>query len=147
MALTLGQLAVHIRASADEASVPAEVSTVLQAMKAWSDLAIDRAAPNAPEAYQDMATIVLVGYVYDRPNSPRGSQYANALLNSGALAILKPYLRRTALILDDTSPLRAAEEAISFRVDANPNDGTLSVLVLIGEDGTEYRFPQLTFRE
>ena len=139
MALTVGQLAVHIRAAADEASVPGEVAVVLGAMKAWGDLAIERAAPNATEAYRDMALIVLIGYVFDRPNAPRGSQYSNAFLNSGASSILKPFLRRTALILDDAQPIEVAQNAIPFRIE----DG--NVLVLTTEDGTEFRFPQLSF--
>ena len=146
MALTVGQLAVHIRAAADAASVPAEVSTVLGAMKAWGDLAIERAAPSAPEAYRDMALIVLVGYVYDRPNAPRGSQYSNAMLNSGASSILKPYLRRNAIILDDTVSGAAASESggATIQVVDNRNGNGKDLLVTL-EDGTQFRFPQMQY--
>ena len=147
MALSVGEIAVHIRAAADAASVPAEISLVIGAMKAWADLAIERAAPNAPEQYKDMALILLAGYVYDRPNAPRGSQYSNALLNSGAANILKPFLRRTALILDDSggSDEVATISGISniqYEEDDPARPGTL---VITTSDGRTIRLPQMRF--
>ena len=144
MAVTVNELAVHIRAAADATDVPAEIATVLAPMKAWGDLAIQRAAPNAPDAYKDMALIQVVGYTFDRPASPRGDMHANALRNSGASSILKPFLNRRATILDDASPIAVAQDAVSFQVEDSPT-GHGHVLVLRTADGTEYRFPQLEF--
>ena len=91
MALTEDSVASAIRAgrSAEEL---VEVRRIL----AYATEAIDRHAPDAPEATKDEATIKLCGYVYDMPTISAGASVAHALRNSGAGSMLTPYRVRRA---------------------------------------------------
>ena len=57
----------------------------------YSSLAVERHAPDAPDAVHNEAAIRIAGYIYDQPNAGRGLGFANAMRNSGAAAILLPY--------------------------------------------------------
>ena len=58
---------------------------------AYGTAAVEKHAPDAPDAIQNEAVIRLTSYLFDQPSVGRGAAYANALRNSGAAAILLPY--------------------------------------------------------
>ena len=63
---------------------------------AYATLAVEKHAPDAPEAAQNEAVIRLAGYVFDQPFAGRGNAYANALRNSGAESMLAPWVTHRA---------------------------------------------------
>ena len=73
-------------------------------------------APLAPVAAMDGAIIKLAGYWFDMPSAARGSGFANAMTNSGALAMLGPWVVRRAA--------GAAQEDI----DGMPNGALLAII-------------------
>ena len=63
---------------------------------------------DAPAAVVNEAVIRIAGYLYDAPNAGRGVQYADALRNGGALAVLLPYRVHRAGLSDTRSADRSA---------------------------------------
>ena len=88
MAVTLTQesLTAAIRAGTSPAE-NAEIARLL----AYATEAVQKHAPEAPSVVQNEAVIRLAAYLYDSPNAAPGSRQADALLNSQASAILKPW--------------------------------------------------------
>ena len=100
MAVTNQQLYEAIRAGAG-----APVGTALDDMNrllAYCNAAVERYASVAPEAVKDMAVIQLGQYLYDAPIAARRNA-SNALSESGVRAILAPYRRLTATLIDPVS--------------------------------------------
>ena len=58
---------------------------------AYATAAVEKHAPDAPDAVHNEAAIRIASYIYDQPHAGRGLAYANALRNSGASSILLPY--------------------------------------------------------
>ena len=81
--LSLTQLAEAIRAD--------ESDPTLARLLQVAEFMIERLAPVAPSDVQDQATIQFVGYLFDRPFTSRGKGFSNALVNSGAAALLLPW--------------------------------------------------------
>ena len=52
---------------------------------------IEQHAPGAPEAVQNEAAVLLVGYLHDRRREADYTARANVFLNSGASAVLAPW--------------------------------------------------------
>ena len=72
MALTLPELAVHARLSADPtAAVPEPYQTILTRLQATAQVQIDSWAADAPDLMQEWATLAIVAYAYDRPTAFR----------------------------------------------------------------------------
>ena len=71
----------------DTAAETSEVERLLQ----YATSAVVQHAPAAPDVAHNEAAIRVAGYLADQPNAGRGSGYADALRNSGAMAILAPY--------------------------------------------------------
>ena len=71
----------------DTAAETAEVERLL----GFAGSAVTKHAPGAPDIAHNEAAIRVAGYLADMPNAGRGSGYADALRNSGAMAILAPY--------------------------------------------------------
>lgn len=71
----------------DSAVETAQVNRLL----AYATGAVEKFAPHAPIEAKGEAVIRLAGYLFDMPYAGRGVNYANALRNSGAAAILLPY--------------------------------------------------------
>ena len=89
MALTLSELAVHARLSTDPtAAVPEPYSSILTRLQAAAVVEIDSWAEDAPEAVQDLATIAVVSYAFDRPTAYRRMAFADVFTNCGARAML-----------------------------------------------------------
>ena len=101
MAVSVADLAVHLRISADPAAtLPAAHQTVLTQLLATATALVNETAPAAPEALRDRATIQLCGYAHEMPAAPAGAGYASAMRNSGALSILKNHVKRRAMPIE-----------------------------------------------
>lgn len=100
MAVSVADLAVHLRISADPAAaLPAAHQTVLTEMLAAATARIEEIAPAAPDALKDRAVIQLCGYLNEAPAAPAGAGYAAALRNSGALHVLANHVTRRAVTI------------------------------------------------
>lgn len=69
----------------------AEETAQAERLLTYATTAVEKHAPDAPEAVQNEAVIRVAAYEYDRPTAPRGSGYASSLRNSGAASMLLPY--------------------------------------------------------
>ena len=91
-AITLAELAVHLRISADPATAPGEpYAGVLTDLMAYGVEVLAEYAPDAPVAAADMALVSLVGYIADRPTTWRRFSYSDAFRNSGCQTMLADY--------------------------------------------------------
>ena len=109
----------------------AEVTRLL----AYGLVAVEKHAPDAPDAVQNEALIRLAGYLFDQPNAGRGLSFANAFRNSGAAAILLPYRIHRAGSTGDA--VAAAQAAVGTA--SNPVVGVslgADVLSVTFADGT-----------
>ena len=97
MAVTVNQLALALRLTADSTTDPdAAITEVLTRQLGVADAYVEVFAPTAPEAIKDEATIRFAGYLYDSPSSPAGNRYTAIFQNSGASALLSPWILRRA---------------------------------------------------
>ena len=96
MALTLADIAVALRLSADGTDLPQAQQTILTRLQGVAEAYITLLAPDAPEAVQDEATIRLVAYLYDVPAAGRRDAYANGFVNSGAGSLLSQWAPQAA---------------------------------------------------
>jgi len=102
MAVTVDQLAYELRISTGDpiaADDPERVSLQRAVDAAAASVEVYKGA--APEAVQDMATLVLAKYLHDIPLGDR-TTWAFPLRNSGALAMLAPWRVHRAAALDGT---------------------------------------------
>ena len=104
MAITVAQLGDALGVPKDSAgALSTEDSAELQRLLDYATALITAEAMEAPDAYKDLATQALVGYLYDRPTSERGTGYANAWINSGAANILKRYVQRRVFTIGEVA--------------------------------------------
>ena len=102
MALSVADLAVHLRISADPAApLPAAHETVLEQLLATARQLVTEAAPDAPDALADQAVIQLCGYMHEAPTGAAGAGFAAVMRNSGALSILGNHVIRRAVIVGE----------------------------------------------
>ena len=96
MALTLTQLAAALRLG-DGTTAPTEpVAGILTRLAGVADAFLELRADGAPEAIADEAKVRFAGYLYDAPTAGRRESYANAWINSGAAALVAPWIVRRA---------------------------------------------------
>ena len=96
MAVTLEQLAAALRLG-DGENPPAEpVAGLITRLLGVSQAFVDRAAPEAPVAIADEATIRMTAYLYDAPTAAAGVRYSQAWRNSGAEALVSRWVVRRA---------------------------------------------------
>ena len=82
MAVDLIQLAAALRLG-DGVTAPTEpVVGILSRLLGVSQAFVALAAPDAPEAIADEATIRMTAYLYDAPTASSGDRYAAAWRNS-----------------------------------------------------------------
>ncbi len=80
---------------------PAEpVAGVLNRMSGAGTAIINVICPDAPDEAKDAALVQIVGYWYDK-DVTIGGRLENALVNSGARAILDPWCPREAVVIDN----------------------------------------------
>lgn len=53
---------------------------------------VEERAPAAPATVKDEAIVRLAGYAFDAPTAGRGQTFANMFVNSGAGALLAPWI-------------------------------------------------------
>ena len=130
MALTESQFRAALRIG----DAPEEIEQATR-IRGYVYIAIEKHAPDAPDAVKDEAAARLGGYLYDQPNIGRSGTFANSLRSSGAAFILLPYVQHR-LGLTDTE---LTEEAAGSGTAVNPVTSILVVagqLIVIYQDGT-----------
>ena len=87
MAVMIVDLLEAIRADANDANTKA----VTRIQNAVTEL-VERYSPDAPDSVKDQAVVQCVGYIWESPAaSPARMNFANAMQNSGANALLAPW--------------------------------------------------------
>ena len=101
MAVDLGKLAVELRISTDPDTPPDEplASVLSRALRAAQAVVDERVRDDAPEAIKDMAVVAVASYLFDRPSAAPGLRFSNAWANSGAEAMLSPWIDRRAVAI------------------------------------------------
>ena len=65
---------------------------------------VEKYAPDAPDAVKDQATVQAVGYIWEAPASaPARMNFANAMQNSGANAMLSAWREHGAGVIGGAS--------------------------------------------
>ena len=101
MGVSVKQLAVHLRVSADpNQELQEPYREIVTELHRWATAEIENRAPGATEQAKEMATIMLAGYVFDKPASAGGARYADAWTNSGASNVLRQGTTRRGVILE-----------------------------------------------
>ena len=96
MAVTLTQLAAALRLGDGENPPTEPVAGLITRLLGVSQAFVARAAPEAPVAIADEATIRMTAYLYDSPTAAAGGRYAQAWRNSGAEALVSRWVVRRA---------------------------------------------------
>ena len=90
MALTAAQLADYLGIDSPDTAQTAELEELLGA----AGEIVDQDAPDAPADIRDLAIRRFSAYVHDQPFAARGQSFSNALVNSGAGALLRRWVIR-----------------------------------------------------
>ena len=96
MALTLDQLKATLRVDLDEAGYDTE----LEALIATATAEVERYAPAAPQAVKDRAASMVAEWIHDRETGGEYRRLANALVGSGAKAMLSWWRVRLAGVVE-----------------------------------------------
>ena len=96
MAVNLIQLAAALRLGDGENPPTEPVAGLITRLLGVSQAFVARAAPEAPDAIADEATIRMTAYLYDSPTAAAGGRYAQAWRNSGAEALVSRWVVRRA---------------------------------------------------
>lgn len=110
MAVTVAELAVALRLSADGTGLSASVTAILTRLMGVGDAHVQLLIPTAPDVIQDECVIRLASYLYDAPVGRRDA-YANAWVNSGAGALASRWHQQAASGEHDT-PTTALEDRL-----------------------------------
>ena len=89
--LTVEDLRTALRLDDDPA-----VNAVLERLLKVAEATVSRYASLASCEVAQEASIRMIGYLYDMPESPSGDRFAAAFRNSGAMALLSPWKTRRA---------------------------------------------------
>ena len=96
MAVTLIQLAAALRLGDGEIAPTEPVAGIISRLLGVSQAFVALAAPDAPEAIADEATIRMTAYLYDAPTAASGDRFSAAWRNSGAEALVSRWVVRRA---------------------------------------------------
>ena len=96
MAISLVDLAAALRLGDGVADPQEPIAGILSRLRRATTEHVNKAASDAPESVKDEACIRMVGYLYDQPTTGRRDSYANAWRNSGAAALLAPWVSHRA---------------------------------------------------
>ena len=96
MAVTVEDLAVAIRLSADGTGLATGQTNILTRLLGVANAFIALLAPDAPDAIKDEAVVRMAGYLYDVPPAGRRDVFANSFVNSGAGALLSRWAPKAA---------------------------------------------------
>ena len=93
-------LAAELRLG-DGATAPIEpVLGILTRHLAAATAIVEKWAPAAPDAVQNLATVRLCGYWYDQPLATANLSFNNALVNSGAAAAMRDWRVAPSAVID-----------------------------------------------
>ena len=106
MAVSVKELAVALRVSADGDDLPQGQQIILMRLKGTAEAHVNLNAAGAPNYVKDEAVIRMAGYLYDSPPAARRDSYANAYVNSGAGALLLPWTTQRAAVSAESRPAR-----------------------------------------
>ena len=95
MAVTVDDLAVALRLSADGTGLSDAQTTILTRLLGVGESHVGLLIPTAPDAIQEECTVRLAAYLYDAPVGRRDA-YANAWVNSGAGALASRWHQQAA---------------------------------------------------
>ena len=96
MAVTVEELAVALRLSADGTGLAAAQTAILGRLLGVAEAHVMLMIPTAPHAVQDEAIVRMSSYLYDSPPGAQGTGYANAWANSGAGALASRWRQQAA---------------------------------------------------
>ena len=96
MAVDLIQLAAALRLGDGEIAPTEPVAGLLSRLLGVSQAFVAIAAPDAPEAIADEATIRMTATLYDSPTAAAGDRYASSWRNSGAEHLVSRWVVRRA---------------------------------------------------
>ena len=96
--ITIYELAAALRVSVSPDSLAEPELTIIARLGAVAESLVELHAPNAPEVVKAEAMIRIAGYLYDSPSAGAMQRYANAWANSGAAALLNPWVERRAIL-------------------------------------------------
>ena len=109
MAVTTADLAVELRLSVDGMDLDQAQEDVLERLRSVATRLVDTYANAAPDHIKDEAAIRVAGYLYDVApgaiNAP-----TNAMLYSGAEALLSPWRVQRAWIIGGSEPEDLSED-------------------------------------
>ena len=91
---TDAEIAAALRIAADDP----RLATLSPALSDWLDARVGTAP--VPATVKKQAFIMLLGYIYDQPESSGGAGWSRMYINSGCAGLLAPYLAQTAVVLD-----------------------------------------------
>ena len=99
MALNTTALAAAMRLG-DGVTAPVEpLAGILTRLLAVGVAQVELAAPSAPAAVKEEATIRMAAYLYDMPQAASGGSYAAAWRNSGGQALTSGYVVRRSVLI------------------------------------------------
>ena len=91
MGLTVEQVAEEMRVSIDG---DAELEAIVARLAGVGEELVALRAPDAPQVVKDEAVVRVAAYLFDQPQAPSASRYASAWRNSGAAALVSPWVVR-----------------------------------------------------
>ena len=101
MAVTITVLEIAADRRVGDGTTPLEEPElgILTRLLASATETVHNYANDAPEAVQNTAASLIVGYLYDAPVAD-GSRYSNALSNSGAQSLLSRWASRRVTVIE-----------------------------------------------
>lgn len=88
--LSLAALGTALRAD----YLDTDIAGILGRLGAVADALVTLYAPDAPDGIRQEAAIRVAGYLYDQPNAGEAGRYSSAWRNSGAAALVSPWVSR-----------------------------------------------------
>ena len=125
--LTAAELATAIRVG----DTPEEAAQVDRLLATATALVL-RHAPDAPGEIHTEAAVRVAGHLFDMPQAARGAGYADVLRNSGALALMLPWRRHRAGVVDRDTGGDTTTETTTGGV-ALPGGGVALPGVVVGQ--------------
>lgn len=95
--VTVAELASAVRVDANDS----DFSSILTRLAGVGSELAELYAPDAPPSIRQEAVIRVSAYLFDQPESPPGTRYAAAWRNSGAAALVAPWVGRRAVAVTD----------------------------------------------
>ncbi len=96
--ITVNQLGAALRITVGDSDLRDPELTIITRLAAAAQALVQKYAPDAPPEIMAEAVVRIAGYLYDAPPAGAAQRYANAYVNSGAAALLNPWIERRAIL-------------------------------------------------